>query len=159
MHLSTILFTLSAASTAVAVCPGYNWAVGSMQTQSDGSNTWTVYDDKCKATDTVTSKDKSFNVCTAGTFGCDSSSPPVINQYTAKNKLIYDCRPDGRAGKCGNNAIAVCVSLDSNTPTLHRLDQSNTTPQCRNDGKKLESKPDNPYDMTDIRAGNFARPS
>jgi len=90
MHLSTLLFTLSAASTAVAVCPGYNWAVGSMQTQSDGSNTWTVYDDKCKATDKVTSKGNGFNVCTAGTFGCDGSSPPLINKYTrAKNNLMY----------------------------------------------------------------------
>jgi len=25
----------------------------------------------------------------------------------------YDCRPDARAGKCGGDAIAVCVSLVS----------------------------------------------
>jgi len=89
MHLTTLLSTLSIASTAVAVCPGYNWAVGSMQTHSDGVNTWTVYDSKCKATEKVTSKGNGFNVCTAGTFGCDESSPPVINKYTsAKNKLM-----------------------------------------------------------------------
>jgi hypothetical protein len=118
MHLSTLLATFSAAGyTAVAVCPNYSWAVGNMQTNSDGANTWTVYDAMCKATDTVTAKGKNFNVCTAGTFGCDGSSPPVINTYTnAKNNMMYDCRPEPNPGKCGNNNIAVCVSPFPSSP-------------------------------------------
>lgn len=137
VSLATFLFAaVSATVTGVAaICPGYNYGIGNQMKLGSGVSRCTssgsffsafspillvtdvvwactgdVYDDSCKVVDSLTT---TGNPCTQGIFGC--TPPPVtFNEYTNTfTHLKYACRPDPNSGKCGNDAISVCVSSSS----------------------------------------------
>lgn len=78
MHFSTLFIAASSASFAAAICPGFNYGVGSQQKLSDTVYRWTIYDDSCKAVDSLTT---SRNPCDTSTFGC-TPDPITFNRYT-----------------------------------------------------------------------------
>jgi NAD dependent epimerase/dehydratase family enzyme len=78
MHFSTLMIAPFAAGFASAICPGFNFGVGNRQDLGNGISKWTVYDDSCRAVDSLTT---SKNPCTTGTFGC-TPAPVTFNQYT-----------------------------------------------------------------------------
>lgn len=96
LALATLTMTAGGISSVLAICPGFNYGVGNVQSLGNGISrckcfvsssfplkfTWynagTVYDDGCNAVDSLTT---TGNPCTSGTFGC--SPPPVtFNRYT-----------------------------------------------------------------------------
>ncbi|KIL71374.1 hypothetical protein M378DRAFT_93899 [Amanita muscaria Koide BX008] len=99
------------ASQVAAICPGFNYGIGNVQSLGNGINRWTVYDDSCNAVDGLTTNQ---NPCTEGIFGC--TPPPItFNSYTNSfSHLIYACRPDPNSGTCGNDVISVCCRNDGN---------------------------------------------
>ncbi|TFK58445.1 hypothetical protein BDN72DRAFT_806416 [Pluteus cervinus] len=113
MHFSgfSLLPLLALADVALSVCPGYNYGI-SNAVDVNNVKIWSVYEDNCIVADYLTSKDGNVNPCTSGMFGC--SPPPIhFNKYTNSHTgLIYDCRPDPNAGRCGNYDIAVCCRND-----------------------------------------------
>ncbi|KAF9557430.1 hypothetical protein CPC08DRAFT_725092 [Agrocybe pediades] len=100
-------------SAAVAVCPGYNFAIGHEQDLGQGVSRWmylapvrSVYSTDCKSVDGLNT---TYNPCTQGIFGC-SPAPIIFNSYTNSfSGLKYYCSNDPNAGRCGNDAISVCV--------------------------------------------------
>ncbi|EAU89900.1 hypothetical protein CC1G_08382 [Coprinopsis cinerea okayama7 len=98
-------------ASAVAICPGFNFGIGNVQDLGSGWKRWSIYNTDCKAVDSLTT---TGNPCTSGTFGC--TPPPILfNRYTNSfTGLIYDCRPDSRSGRCGNDVISVCCRNDGN---------------------------------------------
>ncbi|TFK68305.1 hypothetical protein BDN72DRAFT_960374 [Pluteus cervinus] len=113
MHFSafSLLPLLALADVALSICPGFNYAVGNVQPIGSKEIGWFVYDDSCNLVDKLV-MEKHGNPCTSSMFGC--SPPPLhINKYTSSHtKLIYDCRPDPKAGNCATDLIAVCCRND-----------------------------------------------
>ncbi|KAJ8093877.1 hypothetical protein PM082_009744 [Marasmius tenuissimus] len=75
------------AGQANAICPGFNYGIGNVQSLGNGVNRWTVYDDSCNAVHGLTTNQ---NPCNEGIFSC--SPPPVLfigytNTFT---KLRYE---------------------------------------------------------------------
>ncbi|KAJ3561981.1 hypothetical protein NP233_g9856 [Leucocoprinus birnbaumii] len=105
-HVAIALPFIFSGQLVAAICPGFNYGIGNVQDLGSGFKRWTVYDDSCKAVDSLTT---TGNPCTSGgTFGC---TPPPITFNWYKNtftKLEYTCRPDPQSGKCGNDVISVC---------------------------------------------------
>ncbi|EIM79477.1 uncharacterized protein STEHIDRAFT_116522 [Stereum hirsutum FP-91666 SS1] len=102
----TVLLTFQ---HAAAICPGYNYGVGSAQDQGklgDSKVTrWNIYDDGCKVVDGLTT---TTNPCDSGTFSC-TGSPVTFNGYKSSfNGQQYACRPDANSGNCGGDSISVC---------------------------------------------------
>ncbi|EAU89930.1 hypothetical protein CC1G_08412 [Coprinopsis cinerea okayama7 len=98
-------------SSAIAICPGFNFGVGNVIPLGNGVNRWNVYNSNCDVVDGLTTNQ---NPCTSGTFGC--TPPPILfNRYTNSfTGLIYNCRPDPNSGRCGNDVISVCCRNDGN---------------------------------------------
>ncbi|KIK64535.1 hypothetical protein GYMLUDRAFT_56939 [Collybiopsis luxurians FD-317 M1] len=99
------------ASSVLAICPGFNYGIGNVQSLGDGFNKWTVYDDSCNPVDGLITNE---NPCTEGIFAC--SPPPILfdgytNTFTG---LKYACRTDPNSGTCGNDVISVCCRNDGN---------------------------------------------
>ncbi|KZV64816.1 hypothetical protein PENSPDRAFT_639117 [Peniophora sp. CONT] len=112
MKTFTLIAVIAAAAgQASAICAGFNYGVGNQQSLGGGVSRWTVYDDGCKAVDSLTT---TGNPCTQGTFGC--SPPPVhFNSYTNTfTGLHYACRTDSSSGQCGSDVISVCCRNDGN---------------------------------------------
>ncbi|KAF9557429.1 hypothetical protein CPC08DRAFT_819886, partial [Agrocybe pediades] len=109
IKLSLVAVVPALVNVAVAVCPGFNFAIGHQQDLGQGVSRWTVYNDACQSVDGLTTNQ---NPCTQGIFGC--SPPPIIfNRYVNSfSGLIYACRTDPNAGQCGNDAISVCCRND-----------------------------------------------
>lgn len=79
MHFTSIVLAASAAGSALAICPGFNFGIGNQENLGNGISRWTVYDDSCKAVDGLTTTN---NPCTQGIFGC-SPAPITFNSYTS----------------------------------------------------------------------------
>ncbi|KAF9556825.1 hypothetical protein CPC08DRAFT_669374 [Agrocybe pediades] len=113
IKLSLVAVLPALFNVAVAVCPGFNFAVGNQQKLGgiDNASRWTIYDDSCNPVDSLTTNQ---NPCDSTTFGC--SPPPIIfNRYTNTfTGLVYACRQDPNSGKCGNDVISVCCRNDGN---------------------------------------------
>ncbi|KIM47344.1 hypothetical protein M413DRAFT_64049 [Hebeloma cylindrosporum] len=109
--LKTLALPLLLVSSSLAICPGFNYGVGNVQSLGGGVNRWNVYDDSCNVVDGLTT---TFNPCTVGTFGC--SPPPIIfNEYTNSfTGLRYACRTDPNSGTCGSDVVSVCCRNDGN---------------------------------------------
>ncbi|KAI5987472.1 hypothetical protein EDD15DRAFT_2580698 [Pisolithus albus] len=110
--LSTIAVTTLLASSAAAICPGYNFGI----TQTGGNadvgvckcQQWGVLDDSCNVVYQVIAS----NPCTAGVFDC--SPAPVTFTALHFNGVDYACRPDANAGSCNGDDIQVCCRNDGN---------------------------------------------
>ncbi|KAF9256223.1 hypothetical protein L218DRAFT_911569 [Marasmius fiardii PR-910] len=108
---TSLLITVASIGQVVAICPGFNYGIGNVQSLGGGVNRWTVYTDDCRAVDGLTTNQ---NPCTEGIFGC--SPPPIIfNEYTNTfTGLRYACRRDPNSGSCGGDVISVCCRNDGN---------------------------------------------
>ncbi|TFK64282.1 hypothetical protein BDN72DRAFT_872113 [Pluteus cervinus] len=105
LYTFSVLPLLALADVPLSICPGFNYGIGNAVSFGSGITRWTVYDDSCKAVDSLTT---TGSPCTSGTFGC--SAPPVIfNSY----RNTYVCRRDPNSGVCGGDAISVCLITES----------------------------------------------
>ncbi|KAH6918092.1 hypothetical protein BKA70DRAFT_1088960 [Coprinopsis sp. MPI-PUGE-AT-0042] len=111
MHFSTLLTIPLAAQFAAAICPGFNYGIGSREDLGNGVSRWRVFTTDCAGVDGLTTNQ---NACHQGIFGC--SPPPIIfNEYTNTfTGLRYKCRTDPNSGSCGGNTISVCCRNDGN---------------------------------------------
>ncbi|KIM47336.1 hypothetical protein M413DRAFT_16615 [Hebeloma cylindrosporum] len=107
-YLKTLALPLLLVSSTLAICPGFNYGIGNVQSLGGGG---TFYDDSCNVVDGLTTNN---NPCNEGIFAC--SPPPIIfDEYTNSfTGLRYACRTDPNSGTCGSDVISVCCRNDGN---------------------------------------------
>ncbi|KJA20344.1 hypothetical protein HYPSUDRAFT_203839 [Hypholoma sublateritium FD-334 SS-4] len=102
---SALLVLAFAAPTATAICSGFTFGIGNLQSIGNGVNSWTVFDNSCNAVDGLIT---GGNPCVQGIFGC-SPAPIIFNVYTSTfSGTKYACRGDPGAETCGGVSISVC---------------------------------------------------
>jgi hypothetical protein len=102
----SLLFT-----SVLAICPGYNWGIGSRGNDSYGHYFWKVYDVQTCEIHQIAPLLPGVDPCKSEFFNCEPGSK--FNQYNDTG-IFYDCYQDVNSGTCDSDHIEVC---------------------CRNDGK------------------------